>query len=626
MDSFGKIPPSDSYLEKSVLGTLMTYPQMFGEMSRWLGEEVFYENAHGKIYAACYELFMEQGAYDVPLLLNKLREMEVLDECGGEYYILQISNLCGPSTNLERYCMILHELFIKRSMLMIFMQHQSEVFDGRDILDIYDDVKKEMDKLFRVKDGDINKLIDYEASLLSCALQDENVLTYICDRMLPVMFYKNIHKDIFVVMTSIMSKGENVCLNAITDQLQKAHNDYAVLEIGIIADRPFDTSWNYKVNYVVDKANRRRLYDMALKIIDNEKEDPEKFMDELTECLDEMRTKNVDSRNIKSTIRNTMKNIRSFSSGEKRAYILSGYEKVDNVSPISPGNVVVIGGAESSGKTRWTIDLMKNIMSLNRNMALMWYTMEDPDEKIIRAFIAGDVGLDDMQMTSKNYKLSEEQITSIELSSQVYEAWDIEFINESVSINMITSKFRSFCRRRKDKCCICIVDNFMLIQEVANASGNQTAVEDSVMSKLRNMMSSTNKDGDSILFLLHHISKEASGRFNKDECYRPKLAFLKGTTRIYDTANIVFLINNMAKHKDLIKEHDGYPDIACQNERGEWKYYKRSKILSMLLIIDIAKNRDGDINDDRGLIRILRDFAKMKFIPLIASKSIPKTD
>ena len=31
------------------------------------------------------------------------------------------------------------------------------------------------------------------------------------------------------------------------------------------------------------------------------------------------------------------------------------------------------------------------------------------------------------------------------------------------------------------------------------------------------------------------------------------------------------------------------------------------------MIIDVAKNREGEIADDKGLIRIMYDFGKMKF-------------
>jgi hypothetical protein len=53
--------------------------------------------------------------------------------------------------------------------------------------------------------------------------------------------------------------------------------------------------------------------------------------------------------------------------------------------------------------------------------------------------------------------------------------------------------------------------------------------------------------------------------------------------------------------------------VECLTANGTYKLFKRSKIMQNMMIIDIAKNREGEIADDKGLIRIMYDFGKMKF-------------
>ena len=79
----------------------------------------------------------------------------------------------------------------------------------------------------------------------------------------------------------------------------------------------------------------------------------------------------------------------------------------------------------------------------------------------------------------------------------------------------------------------------MLINEVFEATTNSTAVEDNIMSQFTVLKKQTNKDGYmSSIFILHHITKEATSKFNKEEGYRPRMSMLKGTTRVIDLSLI----------------------------------------------------------------------------------------
>jgi hypothetical protein len=340
----------------------------------------------------------------------------------------------------------------------------------------------------------------------------------------------------------------------------------------------------------------------------------EDLVEKIQAIMDEIQVEDIEVSTMKGAARKNLRTIRNNAEGVNRSYLLTEEEVLNSVAFISRRNTIAISGMASSGKTRWMVQALRGILALNKDISINWFSMEDSDDKIFRSFVSSDVGLSDAQMLSKNYMLDESKIKAIEQATKKYEDYDIEFINEPSSINTICSKFKSFVKKRPGRWCLLVIDNFMLIKDVYEATSNSTSVEDYVMSRITNLKIQTNKhDMSSSIFVLHHLNKEVAMRANKDEGYRPRLSMMKGTTRIVDASDIVVLINNISQHKDLIKEHSKLPDIKCLTADGTYKSYKREALMKKMLIVDVAKNREGTIDDNRGLMRYIVDFDLMKF-------------
>jgi hypothetical protein len=65
----------------------------------------------------------------------------------------------------------------------------------------------------------------------------------------------------------------------------------------------------------------------------------------------------------------------------------------------------------------------------------------------------------------------------------------------------------------------------------------------------------------SCVFVLHHITKDSSKRFNLDEGYRPRKEYIKGSTRILDYVQQALLVNLPRKYKDLLIEEQDKADL-----------------------------------------------------------------
>lgn len=323
-------------------------------------------------------------------------------------------------------------------------------------------------------------------------------------------------------------------------------------------------------------------------------------------------------RHMKTSIERTLHEIESFNDGTDVSFIRTGIRLFDEHVFLSPKMIVGIAASRGAGKTRYLIYLMKKIFGINDNVAALWYSFEDSDTKIIRAFAATNTGLSDAQMQSKAYKLSTEQLSTLKTEINKFSKYDIDFVNEQETISSISRTFHRFIKKRPDKVCFLLIDNIMLIDDLhSNPNSNNLAIEDKIAASLRKIINKAEKNGHRVIIIfLHHMTKDMENKYNLEEAYRPRLVHLKGSSRFADVANAIILINKPGMHKDLIKKHSALPDINCINSDNSTRLVKREVLLQNMLIIEAAKNRDGDIEDGIAIQRYVADLALMKFTEL----------
>ena len=115
----GKIPPQAIDLEQAVLGALMLEKNALTAVIDILQPEVFYKNAHQKIFEAIQSLFAKSEPIDILTVTNELKSMNNLDIIGGPYYITQLTNRVASAANVEYHARILLEKHIQRELIRV---------------------------------------------------------------------------------------------------------------------------------------------------------------------------------------------------------------------------------------------------------------------------------------------------------------------------------------------------------------------------------------------------------------------------------------------------------------------------------------------------------------------------
>lgn len=142
------IPPQAIEIEKSVLGTLISYKDAFEDANLIISKDVFYKQEHIEIYEAMSDLLKENRPIDLLTVSNKLKETKKLDKIGGTSYLTQLMYESSTSAYLEVHCRILQEKYLKREIINRCSNLVSMAYDDdNDVFDMTDKVYSELEKI-----------------------------------------------------------------------------------------------------------------------------------------------------------------------------------------------------------------------------------------------------------------------------------------------------------------------------------------------------------------------------------------------------------------------------------------------------------------------------------------------
>lgn len=144
----GKIPPQAVELEEAVLGAILIEKDAITGVADILSPQTFYKDAHATIYATIQHLRSKSYPIDILTVIEQLRKEGKLEECGGAFYISELTNKIASSENLEYHSRILSQKFIQRELIRISNDITRESYeDTTDVFDLLSMAEKSLDSL-----------------------------------------------------------------------------------------------------------------------------------------------------------------------------------------------------------------------------------------------------------------------------------------------------------------------------------------------------------------------------------------------------------------------------------------------------------------------------------------------
>ncbi len=135
----GKVPPQAVDLEEAVLGAIMLEQDAVSAVIDILKPEVFYKEAHQKIFSAILRLFSKSEPVDILTVTNELKSSGELEMVGGPYYITMLTSRIASASNVEYHARIILQKHIQRELIKISSGIIKDAFeDTTDVFDLLD--------------------------------------------------------------------------------------------------------------------------------------------------------------------------------------------------------------------------------------------------------------------------------------------------------------------------------------------------------------------------------------------------------------------------------------------------------------------------------------------------------
>lgn len=148
----GKILPQAVDIEAAVIAAMLVDTRaadiVFGIIKT---EDVFYDVKYRLICIAVNELYQKSNPIDVLTVSQKLREMEKLEDIGGDYELIGLVQKVNSTAHTDFHCRILLQQYIKRSVIAMNNQINALAYsDSTDSLELLDRYQNAFDKIVDV--------------------------------------------------------------------------------------------------------------------------------------------------------------------------------------------------------------------------------------------------------------------------------------------------------------------------------------------------------------------------------------------------------------------------------------------------------------------------------------------
>ena len=139
-----KVLPSAPEAEATLLGNMMVYPKAARiAMEEGLTEEDFFSEANRRIFLAIDSLYKQGELIDPTTVVTRLKDMELLDKCGGVAYLSDLADAAVTSANTKSYVSMIHDKAVIRKMIEAAETVAEEGYTGQtDINEYLDNCEK----------------------------------------------------------------------------------------------------------------------------------------------------------------------------------------------------------------------------------------------------------------------------------------------------------------------------------------------------------------------------------------------------------------------------------------------------------------------------------------------------
>jgi len=141
-----RVPPHSIEAEQSVLGGIMLDNRALDQIADRIREADLYRYDHRLIYRVMLKLSNQNKPLDVLTVAESLREINELENAGGEAYLFELANNTPSVANIVAYADIVRERSISRQLIATANDIASRAFnpEGRTSTELLDEAERQV--------------------------------------------------------------------------------------------------------------------------------------------------------------------------------------------------------------------------------------------------------------------------------------------------------------------------------------------------------------------------------------------------------------------------------------------------------------------------------------------------
>lgn len=177
------LPPHSIDSEQACIGAILVDPgYALNEVLEFLFPEDFYKTNHQIIFQTIRELNYDNKPIDTLTVSEKLKEKNLLDQCGGMSYIADLSNSVPTSANVSYYAKMIKDKSQLRSLMMVASQiHELATSGSDDVQTIVDKAESMIFKIAETRNkgnlADIKTLLKHTFDIIESRIKNKGVYT-----------------------------------------------------------------------------------------------------------------------------------------------------------------------------------------------------------------------------------------------------------------------------------------------------------------------------------------------------------------------------------------------------------------------------------------------------------------
>ena len=151
--------PHSIEAEQSVLGAIISDPQVLSDVIELIKPEYFYNEQHKALYSIMLQMNSMSLPVDIVTVLNEAEKQHIFESpAEGRRYLAEIGNLLPSTANIESYCKIVADKYFLRSLSYVARSILEEVQSGEQDAQLLLDAAEQ--KIYDIRQGrDVRGLV-----------------------------------------------------------------------------------------------------------------------------------------------------------------------------------------------------------------------------------------------------------------------------------------------------------------------------------------------------------------------------------------------------------------------------------------------------------------------------------